>query len=264
LIWSFLSGSRRGEVDLIDAVPSRCGQLLEQRQVDAALVPVIEYQRIDGLRLVPEVCVGSNGPVRSVVLASKMRDLKSVRKVALDESSRTSATLIKILFREFLGTDPVWNESIPPLKEMLMENDAALIIGDPGMTFDRSGLYVYDLASLWNEYTGKGFVFAMWMLRDDGDREGLDIDFQRASEEGQAQLERISNIYEQQLGLPCHELLEYLQKNVTFRFDENLRKALDFYYRLAEKHGLISRIKPLNFVRLGHHSSEFVSNTSSL
>jgi predicted solute-binding protein len=104
----------------------------------------------------------------------------------------------------------------------------------------------------------------MWMLRDDGDREGLDIDFQQASEEGQAQLERISSIYEQQLGLPRHELLEYLQKNITFRLDENLREALDLYYRLAEKHGLISRIKTLNFVRLGQHSSEFVSNTSSL
>jgi chorismate dehydratase len=254
----------RGKVDLFDAVPSRCGRLLEQHQVDAALVPIIEYQRIDELLLVPEVCVGSYGPVRSVVLASKMRDLKSVREVALDESSRTSATLIKIIFREFLGTDPVWNKSIPPLKEMLMENDAALIIGDPGMTFDRSGLYVYDLASLWNEYTGKGFVFAMWMLRDDANSERLDVDFQRASEEGQAQLETIASTYEQQLRLPRHELLEYLQKNITFKFDENLRSALDLYFRLAEKHRLISRIKPLNFARLGHHSSEFVSKSLSL
>ena len=254
----------RGEVDLIDAVPSRCGQLLEQRKVEAALVPVIEYQRIDGLMLVPNVCVGSLGPVRSVVLASKKQDLKSVRHVALDESSRTSATLIKIIFREFLGTDPAWKKSIPPLAEMLMENDAALIIGDPGMTFDRSGLYVYDLASLWNEYTGRGFVFAMWMLRDDANRERFAIDFQRASEEGQSQLDTIASTYEQQLGLPRNELLEYLQKNITFRFDEKLREALDLYYQLAEKHELISRIKPLNFFGLGHHGSELVSNTSSL
>ena len=232
--------------------------------MDAALVPVIEYQRIDGLWVVPDVCVGSHGPVRSVVLASKKQDLKSVHKVALDESSRTSATLIKIIFQEFLGIDPVWNKSIPPLEEMLMENDAALIIGDPGMTFDRSGLYVYDLATLWNEYTGKGFVFAMWMLRDDTNRESLAIEFQRASEEGQAQLETIANAYEQQLRLPRPELLEYLQKNITFRFDEDLREALDLYYRLAEKHGLIASIKPLKFVPLGQNHSEFVSNSLSL
>src|SRR5215510_8879368 len=104
LIWSFLHGSKRGAVHFIDAVPSRCAQLLSQGEVDAALVPVIEYQRIPGGALVADVCVGSQNEVLSVVLVSKNTQLENIRRVALDESSRTSATLVKIIFREFLGT----------------------------------------------------------------------------------------------------------------------------------------------------------------
>src|SRR5207244_4895022 len=78
LIWSFTHGSRRGEVELIDAVPARCASLLARAEAEAAVVPVIEYQRIPGLTLVPDVCVGSRGRVRSVVLVSKFGHSKDV------------------------------------------------------------------------------------------------------------------------------------------------------------------------------------------
>src|SRR6185503_19068596 len=151
----------------VDAVPARCAQLLSQNEVDAALVPVIEYQRIPGGALVPDVCVGSQNEVLSVVLVSKNTQLENIRSVALDESSRTSATLVKVIFREFLEGEPEWTTRAPDLAEMLEKNDAALIIGDPGMAFPRHGLNVWDMASLWKEYTGLGFVFAMWMVRDE-------------------------------------------------------------------------------------------------
>src|SRR5688572_26674711 len=136
LIWSFLHGSKRGTVDFIDAVPARCAQMLSQNEVDAALVPVIEYQRIPGGALVPDVCVGSQKEVLSVVLVSKNTQLENIHTVALDESSRTSATLVKIIFGEFLargraGREPEWTTRSPNLDEMLDRNDAALIIGDP-------------------------------------------------------------------------------------------------------------------------------------
>ncbi|HEU4794381.1 MAG TPA: MqnA/MqnD/SBP family protein, partial [Pyrinomonadaceae bacterium] len=97
LIWSFLHGSKRGHVDFVDEVPSRCAQLLREEKVDGALVPVIEYQRIDNGFLVPDVCVGSQKEVLSVVLVAKDTDLEQIRSVALDESSRTSATLVKVI-----------------------------------------------------------------------------------------------------------------------------------------------------------------------
>jgi len=109
LIWSFLRGSRRHKVRLVtDAAPARCADLLASGEVDAALVPIIEYQRIPEVRVVPDVCVGSHSTVRSVVLVSKYDDLKNVRSVALDSSSRTSQALVKIIFLEFLDHEPNW------------------------------------------------------------------------------------------------------------------------------------------------------------
>src|SRR4029434_1293363 len=108
LIWSFLYGPHQGNVDFVEAVPARCAQLLGESAVDGALVPVIEYQRIAGGSLVPNVCVGSRKEVLSVVLVSKNKRLQDIRTVALDESSRTSATLVKIIFREFLRREPEW------------------------------------------------------------------------------------------------------------------------------------------------------------
>lgn len=248
LIWSFTRGSRQTEVELIDAVPSRCAQLLAEGNVDAALVPVIEYQRVPELSIIPDVCVGSQREVRSVVLASKDRELSAIRKVALDESSRTSATLLKIIFREFVGVEPEWTPSAPDLKAMLATNDAALIIGDPGMTFPRDGLHVFDMAALWRSFTGLGFVFAMWMVRTNASATASQVDFNAACAEGLDHVAEIVDFYEETLSLPRAELFTYLHENISFRLDAGMRAGLERYYQLAEKHGLIPEVKELNWL----------------
>ncbi len=242
LIWSFLHGSKSGTVDFIDAVPARCAQLLSQNEVDAALVPVIEYQRIPGGALVPDVCVGSQNEVLSVVLVSKNMQLENIRTVALDESSRTSATLVKVIFREFLGQEPEWTTRSPNLDEMLDRNDAALIIGDPGMTFPRTGLKVWDMATLWRNYTGFGFVFAMWMVREDAG----DVDFAGARDEGVTRIEEIVDAYKDKI--PQMDLYKYLTENIVYRIDESMQRGLQLYFELASKHGLIERVKPLRYI----------------
>ena len=247
LIWSFLNGSKRGQVDFIEAVPARCAELLAQAEVEAALVPVIEYQRIAGGALVPDVCVGSQKEVLSVVLVSKDRELEHVRTVALDESSRTSATLVKVIFREFLDHEPAWTVRSPNLEEMLERNDAALIIGDPGMTFPRTGLKVWDMASLWRKYTGLGFVFAMWMIGDDAIEKARAVDFAGARDEGIAHVEDIVESYKDKIPMLVSELRKYLTENIVFHVDDSMRRGLQLYYELAFKHQLIEQMKPLRF-----------------
>jgi len=248
LIWSFLQGSRRGSVKLIDAVPAHCAHLLSQSAVEAALVPVIEYQRLSGISLVPDICVGSKKEVRSVVLVARNDDLKSVRSIALDESSRTSAALVKIIFREFLGYEPVWSIHSPNLELMLEKNDAALIIGDPAMTFPREHLRVWDLASLWRRYTGLGFVFAMWMVRDEAVGQAATIDLAGARDEGLSRRDEIVDHYVPLLGLPPSMLEEYLTENICFHLDKEMRAWLDLFFRLAHKNGLLSDLKPLKTI----------------
>ena len=243
LIWSFLHGAKRDTVDFIDAVPARCAQLLSQNEVDAALIPVIEYQRIPGGALVQDVCVGSQNEVLSVVLVSKNAQLEDLRTVALDESSRTSATLVKIIFREFLEREPEWTTESPNLGEMLDHNDAALIIGDPGMTFPRTGLRVWDMATLWRNYTAFGFVFAMWMV---GNERTVDVDFAGARDEGVTRIEDIVNAYQEKI--PQMDLRKYLTENIVYRIDDSMQRGLELYFELAHKHGLIERVKPLRYI----------------
>ncbi len=248
LIWSFLHGPHRGSVEFTEAVPARCAELLARSAVDVALVPVIEYQRIAGGALVPNVCVGSQKEVLSVVLVSKNKRLEDIRSIALDESSRTSATLVKVIFREFLEREPEWTTRSPDLDAMLEQNDAALIIGDPGMTFPRTGLNVWDMAALWRQHTGLGFVFAMWMVRDDAVVRSHEVDFAGARDEGVAHIEEIVQTYQDKIPMRVEELRNYLTENIVFKVDESMEKGLRLYFELAFKHRLIERVKPLQFV----------------
>lgn len=245
LIWSFSQGSRKGTVEIVDAVPARCAELLAQRQVDAALVPVIESQRIPDLKIVPGVCVGSREKVRSVVLLTNARELGNLRMIALDESSRTSAALIKIIFREFLGFEPKWSSHSATADYVLNENEGALMIGDPAMMLNRDNVRVFDLASLWRKHTGLGFVFAMWMIREDASAVARTIDFRAVCEEGLAQTEEIIDVYKPILGWSRDDLRTYLNENISFFMDAELAAGLNLFYQLAHKHGLIPGVKPL-------------------
>lgn len=231
-----------------DAAPARCADLLAREQVEAALVPVIEYQRIPGIRVVPGVCVGSHSAVRSVVLVSKHDDLTNVRRVALDASSRTSQTLVKIIFREFLDAEPEWESASPDVQVMMESNDAALIIGDPAMRILPPELHIFDLASLWRRFTDTGFVFAMWMVRAGAVAAISKLDFAGARDEGLEQIEIIVDQYEDEVPLPREEIRKYLTDNITFQIDESLEKGMRLYFELALKHGLIENNKPLKFL----------------
>lgn len=248
LIWSFIHGSQREAVELFtDTAPARCAEMLERGEVDAALVPVIEYQRIRDIAIIPDVCVGSKTAVRSVVLATRKNNLKKIERVALDESSRTSAALVKIIFREFLGFEPQWKTAAPDLKSMLTDADAALIIGDPAMKISRDQFRVFDLAALWHEFTGFGFVFAMWMGRKDGVERIRSVDFAAARDEGMANLDRVIADYPHPIELSSEDTKQYLTENVVFNIDEEMRRGLTTYFELAEKHRLIETTKSVTF-----------------
>jgi chorismate dehydratase len=262
LIWSFQYGSQRGKYELIlDNAPARSAELLAQKRVDAALVPVIEYQRIEDVLLVADVCVGAKEKVRSVCLVTKGEDLRDVKSVALDVSSKTSAALTKIIFREFFGFEPEWRDAEPDLNEMLESADCALLIGDPALLIADCGLRIadlsvastladapnlrkFDLAEIWREFTGFGFVFAMWMARN----ESCEIDFAAARDEGLRHLEEIISNYETEISLTKEDFRRYLAENISYSIDESMRKGLELFFELANKNGLIEKNKPLQFI----------------
>jgi chorismate dehydratase len=186
-------------------------------------------------------------------------DLVDVRSVSLDTSSRTSVALTKIIFREFIGYEPVWRDTRPDITEMLAVSDAALIIGDPALALSAGrdqvnaakdpgdsppGFRTFDLAELWHRHTGLGFVFAMWMSKG----ETPEIDFSAARDEGLEHLDEIIANYGSDIGLGKDEMRSYLAENISYSIDETMLRGMDLYFDLAAKNGLIPAVKPLRFI----------------
>ena len=228
----------------MDTAPARSAELLAQGRVDAALVPVIAYQMLDDVKLVPDVCVGSKLSVRSVCLVTKGEELSDVKRVSLDVSSKTSVALTKIIFREFLGFEPVWIDAEPNLSDMLHASDAALIIGDPALAVDESVYRKYDLAELWHEHTGLGFVFAMWMTKKDN----FSLDLAAARDEGLKHIDDIAANYASETGLGLDEIKTYLTTNISFSIDDAMRRGMELYFELAAKHALVAINRELLFL----------------
>lgn len=262
LIWSFLYGSKHGKYELIlDNAPARSAEFLRQNRVDAALVPVIEYQRIKDVLLVPNVCVGAKKRVRSVCLVTKGEDLSEVKTVALDISSKTSVALTKIVFREFLNFEPRYETAEPNLDEMLAHFDCALLIGDPALSIadskdsetenqklkTKNRYRKFDLAETWRNYTDFGFVFAMWMARKGKVVVAKTINFAKARDEGLAHIEEIISNYKTEIPLERTDFRRYLTANISYSIDENMWKGLSLFYELAYKNELIENLKTIEF-----------------
>ena len=263
LVWSFLYGTNRGKYELImDNAPARSAQLLAQSRVDAALVPVIAYQLIEQVRLIPNICVGAREKVRSVCLVTKGEDLANVKTVALDVSSKTSVALTKIIFREFLNVEPSYRNAEPNIEKMLETSDCALLIGDPALLIadsDKSKSKVqspkskvqirkFDLVELWKSFTGFGFVFAMWMANEEKIERAKSIDFAAARDEGLAHLDEIISNYESEINLPREDFKKYLSENISYSIDDSMQKGLELYFKLAHRNDLCENNKQLHFI----------------
>ncbi|HKX32404.1 MAG TPA: menaquinone biosynthesis protein [Blastocatellia bacterium] len=259
LVYSFVKGSRRERFTFIgDAAPSRCAQMLAAGECEIALIPVIEFQRLPGLRIIPEIAVASKNRVRSVLLVAR-RPLDEVRTVTLDASSRTSQILVQILFSRRYGNSPRFTERMPNpavnCQNMLEGSDAALVIGDPAMRLESSagrlGLRIYDLAEEWNLMTGLPFVFAVWAAREESFKKSMDLvpELIGAKQEGIAHLPQIAAQYAEDLKLPESDLLGYLRDNINYDLDPENLAGLSRYFSLAHETGLIAHHRDLRFVQ---------------
>ena len=258
LVHSFAAGTQRHRVIFLgDTAPSRCAQMLAAGQCEIALIPVIEYLRIPNLRIIPNVAVASKYRVGSVILAARC-NLESVTKVALDGSSRTSQTLVKILFARRYHNHPVFCERTPDVAagvaNMFAGTDAALLIGDPTFQLKaqaaQMGLTIYDLAEEWRAMTGLPFVFAVWAVREDAleDYQRLKLDFELAKHEGIEHIPEIAAQYAAALNMPQPEMLRYLRENVNFDLDKENLAGMREYFRLAHKYGLMEENRAVKFV----------------
>jgi chorismate dehydratase len=225
-------------------VPSRVARRLHAGEVDLGLVPSVEYAFGD-YAIVPRIAVASRGKVRSVRLFHR-GPLERVRRVALDTSSRASATLVRILLRERMGTAPHYVPMAPNLVDMLAVADAALLIGD--IALDREGdAPSLDLGEEWERLTGLPFVYAFWAGRK-GAVGGAGVRrLQSALAEG---LEAASEIACRQAGGDAARAARYeayLRENIVYRLGEEEQAGLREFLRRAHALSLVPAVPELRF-----------------
>ena len=225
-------------------VPSRVARRLHAGEVDLGLVPSIEYAFGD-YAIVPGVAIGSRGPVRSVCLFHH-GPLERVRRVAVDTSSRTSATLVKVLLRERLGRDPQYVPMGPSLVDMLAVADAALLIGDPALDHEDDSARL-DLGEEWTRTTGLPFVYAFWAGREGAVGASGARRLQSTLASG---LEALPEIAARHAGGEASRAAKYeayLRENIVYRLGEEERAGLREFYRRAHALSLIPAVPELRF-----------------
>jgi chorismate dehydratase len=250
LLWGFRHGPYRDLASIRAVSPSRIPDLLRAGEVDLGLIPAIEAQRLDQVEILPYVCIGAKRRARSVLLVSKV-PLDQVRRVALDENSRTSAALLRILLTHRGRRDVAYVERSPSLGGMLRDNDAALLIGDSALVADTEGLVVVDLAAEWHAITGLPFVFAVWGARPDltlpdGIRPFLD-----SRQMGMSNIPAIAREAAGRLGLPQASIEEYLRVNLHYHLGSEENRALDLFFHQAHEVGLIAPPRRLALLATG-------------
>lgn len=150
-------------------VPSQAARLLNQGDADVGLVPVASlFDRTAEWRIVPGLCIGSDGDVDSVLLVGE-RPLAEWDEVVLDGESRTSVVLAQILLRGPLGRPdlPVRAVDAGTGAFHAQGRVGAVVIGDAARNLPARLTTRVDLGRVWKDWTGLPFVFAVWAGRPD-------------------------------------------------------------------------------------------------
>jgi chorismate dehydratase len=227
------------EVEEIQGVPTELNRRLLAGELDVAPISSIEYARnADRLRLLPRLCVSSEGAVDSIQLVSR-KPLEHVRTVAVTPESATSVVLTKVLLPD---ADHV------PLGE---EADAKLLIGDAALksAFEDPTPH-HDLGRLWQERTGLPMVFAVWACPEplQAGLAELEDALVASVRLARAEPERLAFEASDRYGYPAGFLARYFEK-LRYSFGPRERAGLMTFLELAQEAGELDEVPELRFVR---------------
>lgn len=232
---------RAPHIELSYDYPSRLAEQLAASSLDIGLIPSVEFFLDPNYKILSDACIGCHGAVWSVKLFFR-RPPQEVATLALDEGSRTSAALARILLAHKYEVRP---ELRPlPLGSDLRDcdADAILLIGDRAIRPPSIPCHdVWDLGAAWCEWTGLPFVFAMWVARKDFPADVLEADLTEARDAGLAELEEIAEIEAPRYGLTAKECYSYLHDNLYFHLGPQELAGLRRFYTLARDMELVPK-----------------------
>lgn len=244
---------RDGDPRLVHGIPSLLNRLLAEREIDVAPSSSIEFARHPGqYHILPELVIGSRGPVRSIQLISRRNPTElDGHVVAIPTASATSVVLLKILLSVRWGVTPeyTWFDQEKD-NPYLAGADAALFIGDVAL---RPGLhermtYRFDLGEVWFRATGLPFAFAVWQASggSPGQLSALRETLVASRAWFERHQERLAREYSARFKLPARLLAEYWG-SLEYQLDDTMVEGLRTFYRLAREIGEIDEVPELTW-----------------
>jgi len=237
------------DAELVDGIPSHLNRLMARGALDISVISAVEYAR-DAARylLLPDLAISCDGPVRSVMLFSRVPAANlSGRRVLVTRSSMTSVVLLELLFENVWEARPTFVPADAEIADLARgeqpEHDARLIIGDAALLLSsgssqlaRAYPHAYDLGQEWKEWTGLPFVFAVWVaLRTTPVEHSLALHAQliRSRDWGLAHLGELAEQASSATGVSSAAALQYLSGlDYGLRY-EHLAGLTTFFGKLA-------------------------------
>jgi chorismate dehydratase len=243
----------RGDLRVLEEVPSRLASALCGGDTDIALCPVIDYQRAPReLVVVPVGCIASRGATLTVRVFSRL-PFEEVETVWVDTDSHSSIALLQVVFQSRFGRVP----SLQPLpKETPVGGlaDTCLLIGDKVVVREPER-HVYpfqmDLGKEWRDQTGLPFVFAVWMARSGATLGSVPATLDEQRRRNCRRLSEIVDAHAQERGWPPAIALDYLGSLLEYEVTATHLDAMRLFWRRCLELGVIERLRPLKLYHDG-------------
>ncbi len=241
-------GLANKDIVMTFASPNACAQALEQGKVDIAMIPSIEYARIEKLSIIPDAVISSKGAVKSVLLFLR-EDLSKTQKIAVDPRSKTGFALLKVLEQNYFQRSFKYEVATQGFDKLLELYDGVLLIGDQALkqSLNFKG-EVIDLGQAWQELTNLPFTYAFWAGRSDDIDEADLIQLIEAKKRGQDYIRQIAqeNVSE----FSEDFVLNYLTQNICYDGSSEHEAGLRLFYEMAFREQLIPKLPNLKYYRV--------------
>jgi chorismate dehydratase len=229
--------------------PAGLAAQLEDGKLDLALIPSFEYLRnADRYLLFPDFAISSRGAVRTVLLALKP-PIENATRIAVDERSRTSIRLLRLLFQERFPKTATYHPAPPDADTMLAHHDAALVIGDEALHLQaRPDLEIFDLSEEWFRKTGRTFVHAVLAVRDGVTLTAPQNDAIRNSKETARQhIPAVARDHSARSGIDVAVCCDYLENKIIYNLREEEVAGLIHFRDACIKNEWLAETLPIRW-----------------
>jgi chorismate dehydratase len=237
---------------LVADVPANLNAMMREGELDMGPVSAFEYALdADRYVLLPDLCIGARDEIVSVLLISGTPPaLLNGAKIATTKESASGRNLLRILLERRYGVRAEFIEVEDPLRHA-RAGEPAMVIGDSAIdaAFEFPTEQVYDLGSLWRDWTGEQSITAVWVARREV--------FERRLDEVRACLHALTDAYswgranrESVIGLAQSVkprpagFYEIYYGKLNFTFHSAAQRGLAAYCRELYAIGAIDRIPP--------------------